>query len=181
MGRWYILGAVTAQRDPASILLDQGARDLLARAYDAPRGTWTGTRLADPGPRARLYLAAEGIDWRGPDNPSVPGGRGLNARDRWTRAFVRALYYNHRLYTSGRGVLAEARMVPNRADALEVDIGRRVSPRGIIPAGRAVRVRIRQGGRAAYQAARSKPGRDRIYDDGGYHAERASVLELRDW
>jgi hypothetical protein len=163
---------MTAQRDPLSLWWDRGARDLLARAYDAPRGTWVGTRAADPGPAARVYLASVGIDWKGPDNPSVPGRRGgLNARDRWTRAFVRALYYNHRLQMAGAG----------RADALEVDIGRRVIPRGIIPAGRAVRVRIRQGGRSSYHAAKRMSDRDRIYADDGSHAARSSALELRDW
>jgi hypothetical protein len=173
---------VTAQRDPVSVLFDRGARDLLARAYAAPRGTWVGTRVADPGPQTRLQLAMLGIDWKGPDNPSVPGGRGgLNARDRWTRGFVRALYYHHRQYSAGAGLLAERRLTPNLADALEVDVGRRVIPRGIIPAGRAVRVRVRQGGRNARQAVIRKPDRDRIYDDYGDLAGRASYLELRDW
>lgn len=173
---------MTAQRDPVSVWWDRGARELLIRAYDAPRGTWVGTRAADPGPQARLYMASAGIDWAGPDNPSVPGRRGgLNARDRWTRGFVRALYYNHRLYMTGQGLSGERRRTPNKADALEVDIGRRVIPRGIIPAGRAVRIRIRQGGRASYQAAKRMSDRDRIYDDQGRHAGRASQLELRDW
>ena len=145
---------------------------MLSRAYAAPRGTWVGTRAADPGPQARIWMASAGIDWKGPDNPSVPGRRGgLNARDRWTRGFVRALYYNHRLHLAATG----------GAEALEVDVGRRVIPRGIIPAGRAVRVRIRQGGRSAYQATRRMGDRDRIYADDGSHAARASQLELRDW
>lgn len=170
---------MTAQRDPASVLLDSGALELLARAYELPRNTWAGTRLADPGPRTLAYLASHGIDWKGPDNPSVTGGRGgLNARDRWTRAFVRALFYNHRrIMAAGGG----PRFTLNRADALEVDVGRRVIPRGIIPAGRAVRIQIRQGGRAAYQAARKMPDRDRIYELDGSLGDRASRLELRDW
>jgi hypothetical protein len=163
---------MTAQRDPVSVWWDRGARDLLSRAYAAPRGAWVGTRAADPGPGARAWMASAGIDWTGPDNPSVPGRRGgLNARDRWTRGFVRALYYNHRLHLAATG----------RSDALEVDIGRRVIPRGIIPAGRAVRIRVRQGGRSSYQAAKRMSDRDRIFDDQGGHAARSSELELRDW
>jgi len=162
---------MTAQRDPVSVWWDRGARDLLSRAYAAPRGQWVGTRAADPGPQARLWMASAGIDWKGPDNPSVPGRRGgLNARDRWTRGFVRALYYNHRLHVAATG----------QAEALEVDIGRRVIPRGIIPAGRAVRVRIRQGGRASYQAALRMSDRDRWSDPSGDPA-RSSSIELRDW
>lgn len=173
---------VTAQRDPASVWLDSGAQELLRRVYAADRGVWIGTRLADPGPQLRLWLAAEGIDWRGPDNPSTTGTRGgLDARDRWMRAFVRSIYYNHRWFTGGRGVQADKRMVAHRADALEIDVGRRVIPRGIIPAGRAVRVRVRQGGRSAYQAARRKGDQDRVFDDAGNAAGRFSYLELRDW
>jgi hypothetical protein len=172
---------VTAQRDPASVWLDRGAQDLLRRAYAAERGSWVGTRLADPGPRMRAWLAAEGIDWRGPDNPSTRGGRGLNARDRWMRAFVRSLYYNHRWFTGGGGVQADRRLVGHKADALEVDIGRRLVPRGIVPGGRAVRVRVRQGGRSAYQAARKLPDRDRVFDNAGEPADRFSEIGLRDW
>lgn len=169
---------MTAQRDPVSVLLDHGASVLLGRVYDVPRNTWVGTRLADPGPRARVYLASIGIEWSGPDNPSVPGRRGgLNARDRWTRGFVRALYYQHTRNTK-EGM---RRMTLNRADALEIDIGRRVVPRGIIPAGRAVRIRIRQGGRAAYQAARKLDDSDRVFLDDGAPGPRAAQLELRDW
>src|SRR5215475_7592528 len=44
---------VTFNRDPVSELFDTGARRLLARAYDAPRGQWVGTVVADPTLRHR--------------------------------------------------------------------------------------------------------------------------------
>lgn len=161
---------MTAQRDPLSVWFDGGAAELLRRAYGVPRGTWVGTRLADPNPQMRAWMAANDIDWTGPDNASTPSARGgLNARDRWTRAFVRAMYYGFR------------RVADPRADALEFDIGRRVVPRGIIPAGRAIRVRVRQGGRAAYQAGLRKGGRDTWIQADGQHGPRASEIELRDW
>lgn len=173
---------MTTTRDPAAVLLDRGARDLLTRAYAAGRGNWVGTRLADPGPETRLYLASMGIDWRGPDNPSVPGGRGgLDARDRWTRAYVRALYYNHTWYGSQRGMRPQRRNVANKVTALKIDVGRRLPPLGIFPAGRAVRIRILTGGRAAYRASLGVRPRDRIFEGGQPEGDRASDVALRDW
>jgi len=170
------------RRDPVSVLFDAGARRLLDRAYAKP-GTWVGTRLADPGPRHAAYLVALGINPAGPDDASVEGGQGLNAKSRWARGFVRAIYYQHKWWSSGGGPgwRESKRSVARHAGALQIEVGRRVPVLGVIPAGRAVRIRIRAGGQAATKAVKKLPDQRRIYDDRGRRAARASVPELRDW
>jgi hypothetical protein len=177
-----MLRTVPAVRDPLSVSLDRAARQLLERAYDVPRGTWVSTRLADPGPVAAAAAAAAGIDWRGPDNASAAGRGGLDARDRWTRALVRALYYQYRWYATGRGGWRDGkRAVPLHTGALEFEAGRRLPAQGVIPAGRAIRLRLNAGGRASLRKVQALPRRDRIYDDAGNPAGRYSQIALRDW
>lgn len=165
-------------RDPVSVLFDQGARNLLSRAYERP-GQWVGTRLADPGPRHLAHLARLGID---------PGERdtatGGAAKSRWARGFVRACYYQHKWWSStspGQPWRAERRTSPRHAGALEVEVGRRVPVLGVIPAGRAVRIRMRPGGAAARSAVRKLPDSRRIYTDAGKAAGRWADPDRRDW
>lgn len=176
---------MTTTRDPVSVLFDTGAAELLRRAYAAGRGTWAGTRLGDPGPQTRLWLISLGVDWQGPDAPAVadPAARGgLDCKDRWTRAFVRALYYQHRWYSGGDGPRAGRRLTANRAGALQVDVGRRLPPLGIFPAGRAVRIRVLQGGRNAIRASARHGDQDRIFNAYGEPlGARASSIEYQDW
>lgn len=156
--------------DPASVLWEAAAVSVLERVY-AARGGWVGVRIADPSAGQRTALLAMGIDVLGPDAPSAIGGRGggLDARDRWRRAFVRALY---RVNDSRRGG-------PGRP--LQVEVGRRVPPRGVIPAGRPVRVRLRRGGQVAIRAVERKSDRDRIWVGDGGTGLRFSDPSLRDW
>jgi hypothetical protein len=79
-------------RDPVSVELNSWARRLLDRAYDRP-GQWVAARLANPNPGQVRALRSQGIDPSGPDNKSGAGR--VNARTRWGRGAVRALYYNH--------------------------------------------------------------------------------------
>jgi len=169
-------------RDPASVLLDSAARRIVGRALRNP-GRWQVTRLSDPGERARRYLAAIGVDWRGPDNASAQGGRGLNARDRWGRAFVRACYYQFRWFsvTGGGSWRDDPRSEARHAGALRVEVGRRVPALGVLPAGRAVRVMYDAGGEAKYRAVRRMPDSARIYDDTGVPSARWSDPARRDW
>ncbi len=169
-------------RDPVSARFDAAARHVLSRAYARP-GTWIATRVADPTARQRLALRAAGIRWNGPDNASAEGGRGLNARDRWTRAFVRALYFQHRWY-SGRGQAGwreRRRSVARHAGGLQVQVGRRVPAAGVSPAGRAVRVRLAPGGAAKRRAVQREPDSGRIYTDDARTAARWSDPARRDW
>lgn len=161
---------MSLEPDPASLLWDTAAAELLRRAY-AARGQWVGIPVADPSDRLRLRLLALGIDPLGPDAPSAIGGRrsGLNARDRWRRAFVRALY---RANDGRRGG-------PGRP--IQVEVGVKLPRRGVIPPRRPVRVRVRPGGKAAMRAVDRKPDRQRIWVGDGGTGHRFSDPSLRDW
>jgi hypothetical protein len=158
------------RRDPVSVALDGAARRLLDRVYAAP-GQWTSTRLADPSPAHVARFAAEGIDILETDRPPVTGGpRVLDARTRWARAYVRALYHQHLWYSviGGRGWRSTRRTEKRHAGALEVRIGRRAPARGVIPAGVMVSAILHPGGRPAEAAAADR-------------AAGASTPALRDW
>jgi hypothetical protein len=168
------------QRDPVSELFDSGARRLLQRAYQRP-GQWVGTRIADPAPRHVAYFADMDIDVTGPDNAPTASGRRDDARSRWCRGFVRAVYYTEKWY-GGHKVLRSARlMTPNQTRSVVIEVGRRVPATGAIPAGRAVRVKTVPGGDAARRAAMRKPEVKRIFDDDGEPAGRWSDPAGRDW
>jgi hypothetical protein len=55
------MGSMPYARDPLSVVLDSRAVRLVQRAY-AVRGAWAGEYLPPPGPRARAWMAAYGID-----------------------------------------------------------------------------------------------------------------------
>lgn len=169
---------MTFVRDPMSVLLDSGARRLLARAYAHP-GEWVGTKLADPSPRTRAYAAARGINLDAADDPSTPGGtsRRTDAKTRWCRAFVRAIYYQHKWYSGGgtQGWRGQRRTTARDSGALRFEVGRRR------PGGRAVRIKLDRGGARKLEAVQRLPDSQRIYDDTGEPAGRHSDPRLRDW
>ena len=167
------------QRDPVSELLDGGARQLLERAF-AARGSWVSTRLADPSPAHRAWAAGMNINLDGPDNAPTRSGRRKDMRSRWGRAYARALHYQLKWYGSPGRMRATRRMVPYDRP-LEIEFGKRMPARGVIPAGRMVQVRLPRRGRAARAAVASLPDVARIYDDRGDPAGRHSEAELRDW
>ena len=173
------------ERDPVSLLLDRGARELLARVYAAPRGQWVMTRLADPTGRHRAWARAHGWDLDGPDNAATLSGRHINAHTRWGRAFMRALWYQHRQYgpAAGRGArgLRDTRRMTPYGGALQVEWGRRMPSLGVIPPGRAVRVRAAYGGKTARRVVQARAYGDRIYTDDGGAAGRYAVAAERDW
>lgn len=158
------------ERDPVSVLFDTGNRRLLERAY-ARRGQWQATRIANPSPElAARLVAAYGINWRGRDNAVTQSGKKLDARTRWARGWVRSLYYVNKGSHGGPG------------GAIEVEIGRALPVRGVIPAGRAVRVRVRRASSSStLRQVQRKREADRIYDDDGKAAGRWATLEGRDW
>ena len=153
-----------------SVLWDRGAAQLLGRARRA-RGGWAATRIADPSPRQRTaLLQAYGIDPDGPDQPSTARRRGgVNARTRWARGFVRAVYWLNDTRHGGPGL------------ALEIEVGAHKPALGVIPAGRAVRLRVRRGGQVAMRAVARKPDAQRIWDSSGIPAGRFSDPARRDW
>ncbi len=161
------------ERDPVSVLWDSAAAALLERARKA-RGEWQGTRIADPSQRQREALLRLGIDVLGRDVPSAAGGRarggaGLDCKTRWARGFARAVWYANDRGHGGPGL------------SLELEVGAHKPPLGVIPAGRAVRLRVRRGGMVSRRIVRRLPDDRRIYDDSGRAAARWSDPRLRDW
>ena len=168
------------RRDPVSELFDSGARRLLERAY-ARRGQWVGTRLADPSPGHVALFAAMGINVLGPDNAATRSGRHQQMQTRWARGFARAVYYQHKWYYAGGGLRASRRMAANTSGAVEIEIGRAAAALGIIPAGRAVRVRVLRGGAVARRAVGAMADADRVWTDGAEPGGRFSDADGRDW
>lgn len=158
------------QRDPVSVAFDPGARALLARAYRAP-GKEVPTRLADPEARHLAEFGALGINVNGPDDASVKGRPGLNARTRWGRGFARSVYHQHTLWSGGAGGTwrARRRTVPRPAAEIELRFGNRVPALGVLPAGRMVYIRFDPGRPAALARDRGEVG------------PHQSDLRLRDW
>lgn len=158
------------ERDPVSVLWDLRAAYFLEQARKA-RGEWYGTRIADPSARQRAMLARLGINVDGRDNPSAIGGRAgaTSAKTRWARGFVRAVHYQNDRRNGGPGL------------ALELEVGRHKEAGVTVPAGRAVRMRIRRGGSVAQRAVRQLPDARRIYTDQGYPGLRWSDPAKRDW
>lgn len=113
-------------------MLWEPAADKFLTEVRAAKGGWFGIRVADPEPRHhRLYDALDTYPLLGPD-PVYQVMRGLNARDRWRRGFVRAVY----------------RRAKGGAP-LELQVGVKMPRRGVIPPGRYVRGRILTGKAAA--------------------------------
>jgi hypothetical protein len=174
-------------RDPVSELFDAQARQLLARAYRLPRNAWAGVRVPPPSMSQVRWAARQGIDLHGPDNASTEGSH-YNARTRWLRAFVRALNYQHKWYSDGRGggLRAEKRTTPASSGALEVEVGGWLAPvmregRVVTVGGNAVRVRLRYGGKTARRVVQGMPDSKRIWTDEGRPGARFSNPALRDW
>ena len=161
------------ERDPASVLWDGAAQALLERARKA-RGGWQGTRIADPSPRQRAALAQLGINVDARDKPSAIAGRaragqGLDAKTRWARAFARAVFDANDRRNGGPGL------------SLELEVGRHKVAGVRVPAGRAVRLRVKRGGAVALRAVAKMPESKRIYTDEGGPGLRWSDPNLRDW
>jgi hypothetical protein len=147
-----------AQPDPVSVTFEDIAARLLKRVYDAPPDEWVMTLVYDPRSAHVLSWARWGIDVTGPDTV-----RGRKAKTRWLRAYVRAVY---RLNKEGK----------NRP--LQFEAGRHRQALGARPAGTALRVRKRPGGKAAKRGEgdRRPPGQRWSY--GG---EQWADPSERDW
>jgi hypothetical protein len=175
---------MAAQRDPVSELFDDGARRLLAQAYAHP-GQWRSTRLSDPGPRELAWCTAHGINPYAADDVSARG-RGINAKTRWCRAFIRAAYYQHRWYSPGGTSAAwrkSRRTEPRHSGMLELEVGPRIRALGVLPAGREVKIRFtaRRAEPAKDRHFRDQPAAARVYEPNGTTGARWSDPALRDW
>lgn len=160
-----------------SVQFDPAAAKLLRRAY-AAKGGWVGTYVRNPSPQWLVWGARHGVNLLGKD--TAGGGQ---ARTRWCRGFVRALYYNHKWhYYAGKGLdLSDRRVTASRSQALEFQVGTvRIDPRGLV-VGRAVRIRLLKGGAAALRAVEKLPDSRRIFTEDGEPAGRWSDPNGRDW
>jgi hypothetical protein len=171
-------------RDPVSEMFDGAARHLLIRAYAKP-GQWVTTRVTDPTPRQAGYASERGIDVHGPDNPSVRGGKGIDAKTRWMRAFIRALYYQHSNYGEPSVVSLRSAGRPwtfprdsryHSGGSVRVQVGQHRPALGVIPAGRIIRIMLVSAAAATAEINR-RPESYRS-DSGG---PRQSDPSLRDW
>ena len=150
--------------DPASAYWEQAAAVFLRRVI-AARGGWYGTRIADPSADIAARLEQIGYDPFARDDSSARHRDGLNARDRWRRSFVRAVYRLNDTRNGGPG------------RTIQLEVGRRYPQRGLIPPGRFVRARTRRGGTVAARAAKRLPeGRQWAHGGGA-----ASDTSKRDW
>jgi hypothetical protein len=171
------LGRFKPNRDPVSVFLDDFAGRLLARCYAAD-GDRVTMRLPNPGPTTRRRFSMQGIDVTGPDNPSVPGkSGGQNARTRYARGVVRALYYQHKRSARRKPLRFEVGRLLAASPQYDPD-----NPRaGGIPPGRNITIWLDKGGRKAQAAVTRLPDRDRIWTDDAKPAARFSQAALRDW
>ena len=105
--------------------------------------------------------------------------RGGRAKTRWARAFVRACYDQHKWWSGGpgEGWRLRKRTVAREAQGLRFEVGRAVPARGVIPAGRAVRVMLAEGGAAKARAVAKIPA-EQIWANGG---PAWADPERRDW
>lgn len=165
------------RRDPVSLLMDKPARQLLQRAYAAP-GKWHATRLRQPLPAHVAWAAGLGINLLGRDPAKEAVGTRMR---RWLAAFERAAYYNHKWYFTGGRLDTDRRQTAARTRALDIEFGRWLPARGVIPAGWAVRIRLRPGGTAARKAVMKLPESQRIFTDEGAAAGKWGDPTKRDW
>lgn len=164
---------VAYQRDPLSTRFDGKARALVTRAYKV-RGAWAGDYLPPPGPRARLWMAREGID---------PYERDRWGELRYIRAYKRSVFWLLNKY----GGVAELREEMNTG---AMSGGWHAPVRGEWQTGVrnaeglwAVRFRIHPGGKTT-----SKIGKDRAIrlgenwiDEDGEPTFRQSTPADRNW
>lgn len=134
---------MTTTADPVSETLDRAARQLLDRVY-AARGGWAVTRLASPTPEQAGYWLFQGVPVWGPDPVHRQNPDGLDARSRWMRAYIRALWRQHQFWSGDpdTGGWRAQRRTTRRPDGIQIRVGRLMPVRGIIPAGREIRVRM---------------------------------------
>lgn len=171
-----------AKRDPVSAAFDASARRLLERAY-AARGQWVQAWLPDPDLRQRTRWLEQGINVDGAD-PLPPGG-GVDAKTRWARGFVRALYFNAKWYRPARGStrMRTERLTSPSSVPLRVQVGRHVpgNPGGGLPPRRRVRIMIATGGQAKDRAVTRLADRDRRVTPDGKPGARFAQPAYRDW
>lgn len=166
-------------RDPLSVRFDSQARKLVERAYAAGMGTWAGAYVPPPGPRARLWMASEGID---------PYERDRWGEIRYLRAYKRAAFHLVNYHGGVKGLREEKNLgagthgwhAPVRG---EWQTGLR-NAEGLW----AVRMRLWPAGEGDGKSETSRRGRrlgtvlgNRWIDDDGRPTFRQSTIDDHDW
>lgn len=145
------------QRDPLSEWFDGAAADWLARAYRRP-GKWEVTYLAPP--TAHRRLIARQLGETDLDKVDRWGEK------RWTRAYKRAVYHNHKNYGYAESFRpGETRAAPAAATALKWETGKLVRKAGWPTRRLELRIMIVPGGDAATEAAAAVPAAKRYTAD----------------
>lgn len=163
--------------DPVSVDFEVTAKRLLGRAFQQP-GQWVVVGLIDPDKKQRGYWKSRGIDLDGAD-PVPPGG--LNARTRWARALVRAIYRVNKHEGNGDR-------------SITVEVGRHIpaspqwdaaNPRaGGFPPRRQFRIMYQPDKAKARRHMRRQPDTARAVDDQGRptsHWSDPNNPKQRDW
>jgi hypothetical protein len=168
------IAGMPAQRDPLSEWFDAAAIRFLHRAY-ANRGEWTGVYLAPPTVAQRARVAAE----LGYTN--LTSDRDKWGEVRWVRAFKRSVYWHLKKFGYSDGLRpGQFRASDWPAVSLEWQTGARVLKKGWPSRRWSIRISIHPTGRAAHEAAKKIPARER-WIVGGVPTDRQSTVTDRDW
>lgn len=162
-------------RDPLAERFDRPARELIEAAYEV-RGDWAGYLLPPPGPRARAWMAARGIE---------PYSRDRWGELRFIRAFKRSVYWQVKYYGGLYGLRGSRNTASGGARShwgapvrVQWQTGRQVLEPGQLLGAWAVRIRIHDQGAATEAAGYAAP--DRWIDDAGHPTFRQSRPDLGD-
>lgn len=130
---------VVYTRDPLAQRFDALSRRLIDAAY-ADKGEWAGFILPPPGPRARIWMTAHGIQ---------PYQRDRWGELRYVRAFKRSVFWQVKWYGGVTGLRGTRNTASGGAKShwgapvrVEWQTGRLVDLPGSYLAGQAVRIRI---------------------------------------
>ena len=161
------------QRDPLSRRFDARAVTLIGRAY-AVKGSWAGTYVPPPGPRAMAWMRSQGIS---------PYERDRWGEIRFLRAFKRAVFWQLNNYGGVTGLRGELNTGAGSG-------GWHAPVRGEWQTGVrnadglwAVRFRIHAGGSRTSRIGLERAMRegDNWIDASGHPTFRQSLPDDRDW
>lgn len=142
------------ERDPISTWFDRAAEDWLSRAYRHP-GKWEITYLAPPTPARRVM--ARQLGETDLDKVDRWGER------RWTRAYKRAVFWNHKEYGYGEGLrMGDPRVSDTAGTGLRWETGGLIRKSGWPTRRLELRIMVVDAN-AAYAAAGQRPA-TRRYD-----------------
>jgi len=151
-----MMGVPAYRRDPLSEMFDVPALKFVRRAY-LVKGQWAGDYVPQPGPRARLWMAAHGI--------INPYERDRWGEVRWIRAYKRSVYHLVNWYGGVDGLRAQRNTGAGHAGwhapvRVEWETGIRVERPEWVMARWAVRIRIHPSGYKTSKIGLERAGRE---------------------